>query len=161
MVTGSISSTTGADGLPAHAYRIAVLNAAKPAHVLAGEVAKGASGHRNPLHLLAAVAKDIDLATLGSEYAATRLDLASDDPRRLNDRRRRIDDVATGAIDAIRTLAAAGGYGAEALRRIEAAMADARAGRLAPPNGLVTEPDIIDAIADGYATGADVAGRRW
>ncbi|QCO07486.1 hypothetical protein [Azospirillum argentinense] len=148
LLTGSIWTTANAAGEPAHGYRLAVVNAAGPGHVVSGSVPKAVSGHRNPLHLLAAVAADVDFQVLGSDYAVTMLDLPADDPRRREDRRRHIDDVASVAIDAIRSLAAAGGDGAEALRRIEAAVADARAGRLAPSSGLVSDLDTINSIVD-------------
>ncbi|ALG75711.1 hypothetical protein VY88_33045 [Azospirillum thiophilum] len=167
LVTGAISSAVGNDGQPAHAYRITVLNAAGPGHVVSGTVSKTASGHRNPLHLLAAVAADVDLQVLGSNYAATMLDLPADDPRRLMDRRLKTNDRADTAIAAIRSLAAAGEDGRAALERIEAALVVARAGAAGQreAEGLLTDPDIIDAIADGLPVpgtpGIDYEIRRF
>ncbi|CAO3439530.1 hypothetical protein [Azospirillum argentinense] len=163
VVAGSIWSTLGADGQPAHAYRLSVVNAAGLGHVVTGSVPKTASGHRNPLHILAVVAADLDLAALGTDYASTLLDLPADDPRRQQqDRRHRIDDLADTAIHAIQALVAAGDEGGEALQRIEAELAEAEASGVGPREAedLVTDPDVIDMIANGYATGADIVGRR-
>ncbi|MBP2315502.1 hypothetical protein [Azospirillum soli] len=152
LLTGSICSTVGAEGQPAHGYRLAVANCAGVGSVVKGEVSKDRSGHRNPLHLLAAVAADLDLEALGIDYATTLADLPVAHPERRQDRRRRIDDTASECIDRIRALAAAGEEGVAALRQIEAALASAKAGIAAPPRGAegpVTDPDVIDAIADG------------
>ena len=152
LTTGLIWTTVSNDGQPAHAYRISIINPEQD-HVIFGEIPKRYSGHKNPLHLLAAMVADINLPTLGTNYALSVIDLPINDPRRQKDHRHRIADLAAECVDRIRLLAELGEDGRRALERIEAELIEAKegiAGFRHGESGPVTDPDVIDDIVSKH-----------